>query len=192
MRLLGLGAVIGGVLFLIYEIGLAAAPSGFSAAPALWATLYLVGLVAAFFQLLGIIGIYALQANKAAEPGLGVFVLTILGSVAFMAFAWGGAMIYPAIFVYAPDFLSTPSEVWQFANSFVISHFLYAVGVLLFGMMTWWADLVPRRAAGLIVLGGLLGVSELWLPDLWGAGIVIGVGFAWIGGWMWRSKKEEG
>lgn len=195
LRWLGMAAMIGGALLTIYDLGSGLIPVGFVEASRTWTLLYAVGMFAAFFLLLGVIGLYAYQADQGGVFGLLVFVMTLLGTVAFLALAWGGAVIIPAVIVYYPAFVTARSEIWQYTYIFHISHLLFALGMLLFGILTWRNQKFPRPAAGLIMLGSLLGAIDAPL-DLgvfdppFGPIMLASLGFVWMGFKLWRGEMD--
>ena len=195
MRWLGLGAVFGGLFFSIYEILFAITTARFHEDPYIWTLIYMIGMFAALFVILGVIGIYAYQANDSGAFGLATFILTLVGLIAFFGFAWGGAIIIPAVVAQSPSFLDTPSSVWQYANAFFISHFLFAIGVLLFGIMILRNKIMPRGAALLIIVGSLAGGVDIWdlglLDPDWGPIVLASIGFVWLGIWLWRSTISD-
>ena len=195
MRWLGLGALFGGILFSVYEIAIATTSARFHEAPQTWTLIYLVGMVATLFMILGVIGLYAFQAGERGVFGLAAFILALIGLLAFFGFAWGGVMIIPAVVAQDPEFLFTATGVWQFDNSFLISSVLLTVGILLFGIMTWRTAVMPRPGAALIILGSLIGAADQWdlgpLDPSWGPITVAGIGFIWLGVWLWWFEPPE-
>jgi len=157
MTWLSTAGMVGAVLFAVYEVGAGLFSPPFVEAPGTWAILYGLGMLAAFLLLLGIIGLYAYQADQAGKWGVLIFAATLLGLVAFTGYAWGGAVILPAVVAHNPDIMSARVDVWQFNSAFLISHLLLAGGFFLFGGMTWHSARLSRPAAGLLMLGSVLG-----------------------------------
>jgi hypothetical protein len=196
IRWLGIAAVLGAILFAIYEVGTGIVTVGFAEAPETWALLYAVAMFASFFTILGFTGIYSYQAALRGVLGLATFVVILLGIVAFLAWAWGGVVIIPAVVAYDPGFLSAQSEAWLYTSIFLISHLLLALGIFLLGVMTWQDDRLPRAAAGLLLFGSIGGaVDAAWnlgpIDPPFGPIIIAAAGLAWIGLTIWRSSSQQ-
>lgn len=160
MTWLSTAGIVGAVLFAGYEVGIGLTTTRFVEAPGVWAGLYGLGMLAAFLLLLGIIGLYAYQANQAGGWGVLIFAITLLGLISFIGFAWGGSVILPAVVDYDPGFMTAMVDAWQFNASFLFSHLLLAAGIFLFGGMTWRSARLSRPAAGLVMIGSLLGAVD--------------------------------
>lgn len=157
MTWLSTAGLAGAVLFAVYEVGTGLASTSFVETPGVWARLYGLGMLAAFLLVLGIIGLYAFLADRVGGWGVLIFAAALLGLVAFIGFTWGGSVILPAVVAYDPAFLSSAVNVWQYNQAFLISHLLLAGGFFLFGWMTWRSARLSRTAAGLVMLGSVLG-----------------------------------
>lgn len=157
MTWLSTAGLVGAVLFAGYDVGAGLISARFVEAPGVWASLYGLGMLAAFFLLLGIIGLYAYQADRAGGWGVLIFSVNLLGLVAFFGYAWGGSVILPAVVAYDSEFLTAGVNVWQFNSAFLIAHLLLAAGFFLFGGMSWHSGKLSRLAAGLVMVGSMMG-----------------------------------
>ncbi len=160
MTWLSTAGIVGAVLFAGHEMGIGLTTTRFVEAPGVWAGLYGLGMLASFLLLLGIIGLYAYQADQAGGWGVLIFAIALLGLVSFFGFAWSGSVILPAVVTYDPEFMITMVDVWQFHSASLISRLLLAAGIFLFGGMTWRSARLSRPAAGLVMIGSLLGALD--------------------------------
>ena len=148
--------IVGAVLFAGYDVGRGLISARYVEAPGIWASLYGLGMLATFLLLLGIIGLYAYQADRAGGWGVLVFASTLLGLVAFFGYAWGGSMILPGVVAYDPEFMASGVDVTQFNSTFLIAHLLLAAGFFLFGSMSWHSGQLSRPAASSVIMGSIL------------------------------------
>ena len=177
IRWSGLAAMVAGALLLTAEL-LELLPA-FDALPfselaltglfTLQLTLYLAGLI---LLAVGLVGLYARQADAAGSLGVVGFLAAFTGTVFFAGFFWANMFVAPALAVGAPEFLDHGGRF----PGFRLSLLLYAVGWGLFGLASLMARVHPRAPVVVLVLGAAL--------DLLGAslsGLVIDGAFVWLG-----------
>jgi hypothetical protein len=155
--------------------------------------------------LLGIMGIYARQVNKAGWLGLAGFLLLSLSWGLQTAFVFAEAFIFPLLATTAPRFVDgmlgtlargQASEVTLGALPIIYSLGVgvpYMLGGLLFGIATFRAGILPRWPAGLLaVAAGLTPLAAL-LPHAIQrlAGIPVGLALAWLGYALWSERREH-
>jgi hypothetical protein len=78
-------------------------------------------------------------------------------------------------------------------NLWTLTGFLYIVGGLLFGIATFRAGILPRWAAGLLVVGSVLAPMAALLPPQHEPKVAVPVGIAlvWLGYALWSERREQ-
>ena len=152
--------------------------------PGMW--LALAGLVLVVFAM---IALYAAQVERSGVPGLLGFVLTMVGATLSPIGAF-------AILARVSG-LDANREVIRFFNTSplgLIANFGFGLGLIVFGLATFRANVLPRYAGLLLALGSLIAfVADIaGLPPVAGAiaFVLVGAGFAWMG-WALFSRKPE-
>jgi hypothetical protein len=200
-RLSGLVALVGFALVFIFEsIYFFALPD--SVAPSVEARssaffviefLYITALLIA---LLGLVGLYARQAEQVGVLGLIGFLMSFFGLIGFFALEWARTFIWPVLAQAIPSLLDHPDPnlIQTFEAAQTIGFLLAFVGWLLFGVASLRAAALPRGAAVLVMLGGVLATFWALEPfggvfELSGIGVSLGyVGFAWMGYVVWSRR----
>ncbi len=131
-------------------------------------------LLAALLLSLGLIGLYASQAEAAGSLGLLGFLMAFVGTVLFAGFFWAQGFFAPVVAEAAPGLLDNVPR-WLYFGS-VMTFFLFALGWLLFGVATFKARIYPRWAALLLMIGAVLIIFPLPVPS-----VVFDVAVAWLG-----------
>lgn len=189
IRWSGLAALVGGVLLIAFDILSAALYPGEQGSEVMlegsWFGLQIIGLVAIAVLALGLVGMYAYQAEKAGTLGLIAFVAAFFGIFMLFGLLWGEPFLGSMIAKEAPEVLDLePSGV--LAAGVIVSYVLFSLGMLLFGLATLQANLLPRVSAYLLMVGAVLFfiLSLLELP-FWT--VFLGVAFAWMGYALWSG-----
>ena len=176
IRLSGLAALGGGVLIVISDALNAALFPGEQGSGVMltstWFIVQILGLVAIALITLGLVGMYAHQAQKAGTLGLIAFVIAFSGMLMVFGLSWSEPFLGPLVAEAAPGLLNTePSG----ALAVVVS---LRTGAL------------PRGAAIILIAGALLAfiLSSLDLP-LWS--LVLGAAMAWMGYAQWSGNSEQ-
>jgi len=71
---------------------------------------------------------------------------------------------------------------------------VYLLGLLLFGIATFRAAILPRLAAGLLALSGPLAfIMVALLPHQFArfAAVPMGIALAWLGYALWSERREK-
>ncbi len=174
IRWSGLAAIAGGVSLVIAEFvtltffGYDFSRTATTSAYALYSVLIMI---AGLLLPLGLVGLYAKQAETSGPLGLVGFVVAFVGTVLVAGFFWTSAFIAPVLAVEAPELLAVRS-LPGFFRSFVV----FGLGWLLFGVATLRGGVYPRAAGVLLIVGAVLSVVRLPLTS-----VVLGVAVAWMG-----------
>jgi hypothetical protein len=202
MRLAGFSATVAGLCFII--VGMfhpVNVPS--SVTTATWANVHIFAVVMGFFGLFGMAGLYARQAEKSGWLGLAGFVLFSLWLALVMGFSFVEAFILPRLATELPTFVegflgmfsgsASEIDLGVLPTLWMLSGPLYIFGPLLFGIATFRAGILPRRAAGLLAVGSLLTPVAALLPPEYEPKVMVPVGLAlaWLGYALFSERQEK-
>jgi hypothetical protein len=196
-----LSAVVAGLLFVGIQV--AHPPDALaSVTTSTWAIVHSVSITMALLFVIGLVGIYARQVEKAGWLGLAALIVMSLGLLVTAALTVVEAYVAPQLVASDPAYVEGllglvtghPSTVdlgvlptlWSASNA------LFLLGTLSFGVVTLWAGVLPRVAAALFAFGLLLSapvVAAFGAPRL--AAVPIGLGLAWLGYAAWSKGRES-
>jgi hypothetical protein len=164
----GVAAALAGVLIIEEEIrGFVVGISegiGESAVHSTWVLLLVFGLL----------GMYLHQQRAAGVFGQIATLVALFGTVTLFGAALTEVTVLPALPKGLID--KPPSALLVvFIGSFVA----YVVGLVLFGIATWRARVLPRRAAALLVIGIVLALTVK--SSVPGVMVVFGLAWVWLG-----------
>lgn len=152
IRWSGLATMLGGICMILFVL---VHPFGELDPPkvlnGLWVLANSLRVVGAILVLFGLMGLYVLQAEKTGRPGLISFVLAFSGTALFVGNGMIIAYVLPPLAVHAPDLASFNGHL-----SYVFMIVLLLVSYLLFGVSIMRAQVLPRRAAVLLIFDALL------------------------------------
>jgi hypothetical protein len=189
----GLAALAGGGLFVILAIVeplvLGNQPYSEAAATGTWIVVQGAYIVAAVLIGLGLVGLYLYQAQQAGTLGLIAFLVTFIGSMMAAGSSWSETFFGSWLANAAPELLDADPTGALIAG-ILLSYVLFALGWLLFGLASLRAEVLPRGAAILLMIGALLFavVSVLDLPF---AGVLYGAAVAWMGYGLWSGTADK-
>ena len=147
---------------------------------------YGLALLAMFALLLALTGLYLRQAGAAGKLGLIGYLLASLGTTLVAGDWWFESFIMPQLAAVAPQVM-TGAITGSMVVGAVATFGLFAVGWTVFGIATFRANVYPRAAAVLLIIGGLVGILALSTPYQVPLAIAIG----WIGYSLTRSESAE-
>ena len=180
MRLGGLAAVMAATLLLVLEIvdyAQGGDPFGVAAyaAHAFVSTLRMIAFVV--LLPLGLVGLYARQSEAAGPLGLLGFLAAFAGTGLVAGFLWTDTFVAPELAASAPRFLAEGPPPGR-----SLSFLVFGVGWALFGLASLLADVYPRQAAMLLIIGAVIGtvLSLAFLPIPFG-GLPFEAAVAWLG-----------
>jgi hypothetical protein len=138
---------------------------------------YFAGFCVLMFALIGVHGRQAYKAGRLGTFGFSAAVLgTMLlgGDLWFESFAvpWLAEGPFPEVLKSAPSIL--------FALGAIVSYWLFAIGWVLFGLVSLRARVFPVWISLFVVAGGIAGYQALLSP--WG--IPLGLAVATLGVWL--------
>ncbi len=145
---------------------------------------YVLALLAMYALLLALTGLYLRQADHAGRIGLAGYLVAFLGTLLVAGDWWFESFIAPRIAATAPEVMSgaiTGSMVIGAGATFG----LFAIGWIAFGIATFRADVYPRPAAVLLIIGGVVGILAGSTPYQVPLALAIG----WIGYALVRSER---
>lgn len=178
----GIAAIVAAVLLVLAEIlGL-----GFIGRDANVAivtgsyTFYSVLLTAAAVLLpLGLVSLYARQAEASGPLGLLSFFLAFAGTILVAGLFWIGTLLVPAIVGVAPGIDSESASDFVRVGAtpgFSPSIIAFALGWLLFGIASLQTQVYHRPAVMLLIIGAVISAIPLPLST-----VVLAAAIAWLG-----------
>jgi hypothetical protein len=160
--------------------------------------------VMCLFGLLGITGLYARQVEKTGWLGLAGYLLLTVFYAVQMCFAFAEPLILPLLTTVAPTFVESvmgmssgvggPMNLGVFATIYSLLPVVYLLGLLVFGIATFRARILPRWAAGLLALSGPLAfIMVKLLPHQLErfAAVPMGIALAWLGLALFFERREK-
>jgi hypothetical protein len=202
IRAAGLSAVVAGVIFAAIlpirppEILASVNTSSFVLITSLMT-------VMSIFGLFGITGLYARQVEKTGWLGLAGYLLLTTFFAVQMCFSFIEPTILPLLTSEAPAFVESalamrsgaagPMNLGALATVRSLASVLYLLGLLLFGIATFRARILPRGAAVLLAVSGplagiLFGLLPPQLDQL--TGIPTGIALVWLGFSLFFERRE--
>ena len=145
-----------------------------------------LALVAMFALLLALTGLYSREAPAAGRLGLFGYLAAMLGTLLVAGDWWYEAFIGPVLRQQAPEVLSTAISGSILVGA-VLTAGIFAAGWVIFGVASYRAGIVPRRAALLLTVGGFTGILTLISPFQ----IPLAIAIGWLGLWQVRSDSRE-
>ena len=193
LRWSGLAALVGGVLYAVLSILEFLLFGGQSDSAAVtssaWFVVEVAYVLAATLLILGLVGLYVLQAEPAGRLGLVGFVVALAGTVMLAGTDWSAAFFGPWVAEAAPDLLVTEPAGTMTAG-IALTLVLFALGWFLFGLASLRAAVLPRGSALLLLVGALLALV-LAFVELPFEAVVLGAAVAWMGYALWSHGAEE-
>jgi hypothetical protein len=189
----GLAAVVGGGLFAV--LGVAESllfgnqPYSEAAATGVWMVVQGAYIVAAVLVNLGLVGLYLNQAQKAGTLGLIAFLVTFTGGIMAAGATWSEAFFGAWLVRAAPELLDAEPAGIVVAGA-LLSFVLFALGWFLFGLVSLRAEVLPRGAAILLMIGAAL-FAVIGAMELPFATIIFGTALTWMGYRLWTPTSDE-
>ena len=200
MRLAGLAAMVAGLCYIVVGIFHPANVLASVTTPT-WVIVHIFAMAMSFFGLLGMVGLYARQVEKAGWLGLVGFVLFSLWLALVMCFSFVETLILPQLATELPTFVdgfmgmfagvASETNLGSLPTLWMISGPMYMLGGLLFGVATFRAGILSRWA-GVILAGGTLSAPvAVLLPYEGLVTLPVGLALAWLGYTLWSERRES-
>jgi hypothetical protein len=193
LRWSGLAALVGGVLYAVLSILEFLLFGGRSdstvVASSAWLIVEVAYILAATLLVLGLVGLYVLQAKRAGWLGLIAFLVALTGTVMLAGTDWSAAFFGPWVAEAAPDLLAA-EPAGAMAAGIILTLVLFALGWFLFGLASLQAGVLPRGSALLLIVGAVLALVLAFL-DLPFEAVVMGAAVAWMGYALWSRNADE-
>jgi hypothetical protein len=201
-RWAGLSAIVAGVIYAgIQPIH----PPDFlsSVTTTKWAIIITLKLTMCFLFLIGIVGIYVRQVEKAGWLGLIGFVLFSLSWALQSGFVFAEIFILPPLASVTPQFVDSylgvvngsPGEmnIGAIIPTYAFVGILYLLGGMLFGIATFRAGVLPRWPAGMLAVTAILTPAAALFPHEIQrfAAIPMGIAIAWLGYVLWSEQRDK-
>ena len=202
IRAAGLSAVVAGAIFAAI---LPIRPPEVLASVNTSSFVFITSLMTAMsiFGLFGITGLYARQVEKTGWLSLAGYLLLTIFFALQMCFSFIQPTILPLLTSEAPAFVESalalrsgaggPMNLGALATVYSLTSVLYILGLLLFGIATFRARILPRGAAALLAVSGplagiLFGLLPPQLDQL--TGIPTGIALVWLGFSLFFERRE--
>ena len=162
-----------------------------------WVPAHFVYWVSAILMQLGLVGLYACQAEKTGWLGLAGFVLAFIGTALVLSIFFLATAGLPLIAAEAPTIFDQAMASPAFIVVMLVLG--YIMGYILFGVATMRAGVLPRWAGLMLIIGSsffLISEAELVEGTLSHVivtigDVVFGLGLAWMGYALWSEKAER-
>lgn len=197
-RLIRYSASITILAGLLYAIGALLHPVGEDLAAVnnpSWIPSHMVYWVSVILLHIGLVGLYAHQAEKMGRLGLLGFVLAFIGTALVGSILLVVSTIIPLIATETPQVFEQAMTLPNYvAAMFVLG---FGLGYILFGLATMRAGVLPRWSGLLLVIGVTLFIISEMVPlentlahMLVTIGdILFGLGLVWMGYTLGRTRK---
>ncbi len=190
----GLAALVGGALLLVADLGslgqelFGSSSEKFSetAVTTSWTLVSGAFLVGGILILLGLVALYARQAEEAGVLGLVGFLWAFVGMALVIGAFWAFTFVVPSAAIEAPAFLNAESTAGPLDLGFMITFMGFPVGWLLFGIATFRARVFPRLAAGLLMVGALVTFAPFPAVTL-----LLDIAVIWLGYSLLSEKAAQ-
>ena len=190
----GLAAVAGAALFLIadawtlveeYIIG---GPERLSeqAMTTSWTFVSVMFLARGILLMIGLVALYARQAEAAGVLGLVGFLLTFVLMAMIVGAMWTFTFVAPSAAIEAPAFLDNENPSGPLMVGFMLSFMIFPLGWLLFGIATFRARVFPKLAGGLLAVGALVAFAPLPAATL-----LLDIAVIWLGYSLFSERRER-
>jgi hypothetical protein len=124
----------------------------------------------------GLFGLHLHQQHAVGRFGQIATLVALFGTVTLFATALAEVTVLPSLPEDSPLIDEPPPAMLAV---FFVSFVAYVLGLLLFGIATWRAGVLPRRAAALLVTGIVLALALK--PVIPGVLAVMGMALVWLG-----------
>ena len=160
--------------------------------------------VMAALALAGITGMYLNQVRKHGLLGLIGYVVFAVGYLGIIGVTFAAAYVLPEVANSDPGFVNdviavdtgrgtVHGDIGALATAIKVTGFAYLVGGLLFGIALYRARVLPRWAAALLAVGGIVSAALVVMPDAFYRFLAFPNGIAMIalGYSLWKVARTD-
>jgi hypothetical protein len=158
-----------------------------------WALIHLLAVAAMLLTLVGVIGLYARQADRMGALGLAGLLVAVPGILAVACAGYAEAL-FPVVASHDPKLLALDGPVFHSGILWATEGIAagYPIGLFLLALATLRARVLPRGAAIAVLVGAptFAVFAGLFVPVLNVASTTLfAVGCAWLGYAIWSSPR---
>lgn len=169
-----------------------------------WAIITPLKVVMCLLFLLGLTGLYARQVKESGWLGLVGYLLFSLCWTLELSFIFAEAFIMPPLAAAAPTVVDgffgifnghpTGMTLGALPALWSLVGVLYVLGGLLLGIATFRAGVLPRSAAGLLIVAAALTPLAALIPHPLNRFVAVpmGLALAWLGYALWSERRQDG
>ena len=202
IRWAGLSAVVAGIIFAGIQ-PIHPPDEVASVTTGAWAIITRLKTAMCLLFLLGIAGLYARQADRAGWLGVAGVLLFGLSWALQTGFVFAETFVLPLLATAVPEFVdgvlgisfgrASAVDLGALPALYALVGILYMLGGLVFGIATYRAGVLPRRAAGLLAVTATLTPAAALLPHHIQrfAAVPMGLALAWLGYALWSERPER-
>ncbi len=117
------------------------------------------GLAATVALLLGLVWLHHATSDRMAGRGAGAMVVALVGAALTVGAVWSLVFVAPSLDARHPGLIDVPFP--GVVAGYIVSHALLGVGVLAWALVARRTGAIPRGAATLMIIGGVLCVTPL-------------------------------
>jgi hypothetical protein len=199
IRLSGLASIASGVLlasFFILHPGGGDPASAATITSSAYAAEHLLGVASMALMLLASVGLYARQLAPSGTLGLVSIVIAFLGTALTGSTIYVDGFMLPIVAANAPDLLAISGPIYSPPGVllFALPGVLFTVGLVLFGVASLRARVLPRWGSVLLMVGAvILALPPEPLSPVPAFAIILGAvvfaaGLAWLGLGLWSRS----
>ena len=166
-----------------------------------WVVVHILAMATCVFGVIGLVGLYARQAEKSGWLGLAGYLLLSAWLMVILGFTFVEVFILPALATASPALAEgwmtmlngTPGEtgLGSLPVLWLVSAPMYLLGGALFGIATARAGVLSRWAGILLAVGTVAGpLAALLPPDLQPkVAVPVGLALIWLGWSLWSERR---
>jgi hypothetical protein len=193
----GLAAIGSGALWIILPLAFFilfnGQPESVTALTSAWIVVVGLEMVAGVLTFLALMGLYACQANATGAFGLIAFVAALTGTAMMFGLSWTNIFATPALAAETPEFVDAVQAALPMTLmiGYGLTFGLFALGWLLFGLVSLLGGVLPRGSSILLITGAILVIVLFFALQLPLGFVVFGLALIWLGYALWEDAGEK-
>lgn len=147
--------------------------------------------------ILALTSLYARQIAQAGKLGLVGYLIAFLGIAMVLGLEFSFTYLFPVFAIGVPEFVAQldagqVEPAGPIIAVFILVDVVFLLGFILFGIATLRANVLPRRAATVMLVGAVAVAISDYLPNFVAptGAVLLGLGFAWLGYALWSGIKQ--